>query len=112
MPTKRVPIVRHHRRPVSAEWAEKSRRLCELSAHRQDCKKDYGVICKRCREYLRLHMEVILFFRIPPWRALDDQIEAPRGLSEQQLSDFWSRALRDAVDEALDEPSPIAPILD
>src|SRR5262249_58883456 len=93
MPPLRKPINRDRRRPISPEWAEKFRRLCELS-------RDYD-------ELHRLRQELYVRFAIPPWRShlFPDDLEAPRGLNERELSAWWLAALAAALRDTLDEAS-------
>ena len=107
VPTKRTPIIRRHVRPVTPEWAEKFRRVCELAPQRWDCiadrsclRRDETEFCAGCNEHRELFTELLMHFRIPPWRSLTDDFEAPPGLSGRKLSAWWAGALQRALDEA------------
>jgi hypothetical protein len=88
MPTRRIPIIRRQRRPVTAEWAVKFCQLCECRAG----SSKRGELATA----LRLH------FKIPPWRShlLRDDFRAPRSLTGDDLSAWWLHALGVALEEA------------
>ena len=112
MPTRRTP--RHHggHRPrITGEWADRFRRLCELSpvrtaCHHGNCRSQrVGELCKACLERREVHLTLQLHFGWPPWKTLDESFKAPRGLSAEEAARWWASALEYALVKT-EHPNP------
>jgi hypothetical protein len=106
MPTRRHPINRDRRKPVTAEWADRFRRICELSRAYSLCVRSIACLsdkedefCTGCAERLALLRPLRLHYSVYPWSNISTDFEAPPDLSPEEADRFWFEALSEALTE-------------
>jgi hypothetical protein len=90
--------------PVTAEWAARFKRLCELEPLVVDCECrssfESGFACAACSEYRQLLLALTTAFRVKPWDQLRCDYEAPVGLDAREEINWWAEALAEAVEKS------------
>ena len=109
MPTKRTPLNRERRRPISPEAAELFRQICKFAPERLACIQ--GIACKSatqnehcadCNVHRDRQHELYRILRLRPWHDLQANFQEPRRLPVAERTRWWTAALEEALQEALD----------